>query len=135
MFFGMHIYIYICIYSYHSPSLIFLDTLACWISIAWLYIVAENWVAGRGYFSAGVRKDVAANKGSYTGTKTVALFSFQNKTPFFICLLLIYGVWKGVVVGEQFSFCSVERLGGSLELAPSLTSRTDLVLALPCVIG
>lgn len=80
-------------------------------------------------------RDVAANKGSYTGTKTVALFSFQNKTPFFICLLLIYGVWKGMVVGEQFSFCSVERLGGSLELAPSVTSRTDLVLALPCVIG
>lgn len=37
-----------------------------------------------------------------------------------------------MVVGEQFSFCSVERLGGSLELAPSVTSRTDLVLALPC---
>lgn len=71
-------------------------------------------MSGRGYFSAGVTKDVAVNKGSYTGTKTVAFFSFQNKTAFFICLL-IYGVWKGVVVGEQFSFCSVKRLGGSLE--------------------
>lgn len=51
------------------------------------------------------------------GTQTVALLSFQNKTPFFICFLLIYGVWKGIVVGEQF--CFVVRLWGSLELAPS----------------
>lgn len=104
--------LYLCVYSYHSPSLIFLDTLACWISIACLYIVAEKWVTGRGYFSAGVRKDVAANKGSYAGTKTVALFSFQNKTPFFICLLLIYGVWKGMVVGNSSPSVLWRGLGG-----------------------
>jgi len=63
------------------------------------------------------------------GTQAVALFSFQNKMLLFICLLLIYGMWKGIVVEEQFY--SVLRLGGS----PSVTRRADLVLALHHVTG